>query len=287
MKIMEVNILTSFIAGLISFLSPCVFPLVPAYISYISGISIRDISSSKISINTIFNLISFIIGFSIIFILFGASATFIGQLLAQNKLLISKFASLIIIVFGLQFMGILRLKKGYQFNSTLRTFFWLTLILFVILLYNFFQGWLFLTISILLVLVFNYFNLISFEFLNYEKKLNVNVGKASIISSFILGSSFAFGWTPCIGPILASILTLAAMQDTIYKGIILLSFYSLGLAIPFFIAGILTDLILRSSRRIKKFFGVIEVLAGLLLIVIGILIYADMFIILASFGAKF
>ncbi len=244
-------------------------------------------SSSKISKNTIFNLFSFIIGFSIIFILFGASATFIGQVLAQNKLLISKFASLIIIVFGLHFIGILKLKKNYQFNSILRVFFWLAIILFIILMYNFIQGWLFLTISILLVLTFNYFNLISLDFLNYEKKLNVNVKKASVISSFILGSSFAFGWTPCIGPILASILTLAAMQDTIYKGIILLSFYSLGLAIPFFIAGILTDLLLRSLKRIKKFFGVIEFFAGLLLIIIGILIYTDMFAILASFGTKF
>ncbi|MEO0143808.1 MAG: cytochrome c biogenesis protein CcdA [candidate division WOR-3 bacterium] len=279
---MEVNIFTSFIAGFLSFLSPCVFPLIPAYISYISGISVKDLSGSRISINTILNLISFIFGFSIIFILFGASATFIGQLLSENKLLISKFAGLIVIIFGFHFIGILKIKKNYEVKNYIKTIFWLVLIAIIILTYIFIKNWIFLAISLLLVIIFNYFNLIDFDFLNYEKRFQLNSRRVGILPSFILGSSFAFGWTPCIGPILASILSLAAIQETVFQGIILLTFYSLGLAIPFFIAGVLTDLLLRSSKFIRKFFKVIEILSGLLLIILGVLIYNNSLLFLSS-----
>ncbi|MCS7244626.1 MAG: cytochrome c biogenesis protein CcdA [candidate division WOR-3 bacterium] len=281
----EVNIISALIAGFLSFLSPCVFPLIPAYISYISGISIKDLSNSRISTNTIVNLISFIFGFSIIFILFGASATFIGQVLAQNKLLISKFASLVIIVFGLNFIGIFRYKIQLQHKKLIKILSWIVLALLIIAFYDVFKNWLFLLFSVILITLFNYLNLIDFEFLNYEKKLNVNTTRRGLVSSLILGSSFAFGWTPCIGPILASILSLAAIQETVYQGIILLSFYSLGLGIPFFLAGILTDALLRSVKFMKKFFGIIEVISGILLIVIGILIYNDAFTIFASFSS--
>ncbi|MEO0202912.1 MAG: cytochrome c biogenesis protein CcdA [candidate division WOR-3 bacterium] len=272
---MEVNIFTSFIAGFLSFLSPCVFPLIPAYISYISGISVKDLENSGISLNTILNLLSFIFGFSIIFILFGASATFIGQILAGNKILISKFAGLVVIIFGLNFIGILKLKKNYEIKNYLRIFSWIFLIIAVILIYNFVKDWIFLILSILAVITFNYFNLIDFDFINYEKRLQLNSRNAGIFPSLILGSSFAFGWTPCIGPILASILSLAAIQETLYQGIILLVFYSLGLGIPFFTAGVLTNLLLRSSKFIRKFFKTIEIFSGILLIILGILIYTN------------
>jgi cytochrome c-type biogenesis protein len=283
---MNVDILTSFLAGFLSFLSPCVFPLIPAYISYISGVSIKDLSNSKISINTIFNLLSFIFGFSLIFILFGASATFIGQLLSQNKIIISKFASIVVIIFGLNFIGIFRIKKNFQFNKFIKFLSLIFLILIVIFSFFLFKNWLFLLISIVLIVIFNFFNLINFDFLNYEKKFNYEVRKESLLSSFILGSSFAFGWTPCIGPILASILTLAAVQETVFQGIILLTFYSLGLAIPFFVSGILIDLLLKSIKNFRKFFGIIEFLSGLLLILIGILIYNNAFTIIASLFSK-
>jgi len=279
---MDANIITSFLAGFLSFLSPCVFPLIPAYISYISGISIKDLSNSKISINTTFNLLSFIFGFSLIFILFGASATFIGQLLSQNKIIISKFASLIIIIFGLNFIGVFRIKKDFKFHKFVKFLSFIFLILIVILLFLFFKNWLFLAISIALIIIFNYFNLINFDFLNYEKKFNYEIRKTSLFSSFILGSSFAFGWTPCIGPILASILTLAAVQETVYQGIVLLTFYSLGLAVPFLISGILVDFLLKSIKNFRRFFGVIEFLSGLLLILIGILIYNNAFTLITS-----
>ncbi|MEO0224609.1 MAG: cytochrome c biogenesis protein CcdA [candidate division WOR-3 bacterium] len=279
---MNVDIITSFLAGFLSFLSPCVFPLIPAYISYISGISIKDLSHSKVSMNTIFNLLSFIFGFSLIFILFGASATFIGQLLSQNKIIISKFSSLVVIIFGLNFIGIFKIKKEFQFHRVIKFLSFIFLILIIVFLFLVFKNWLFLVISITLIIIFNYFNLINFDFLNYEKKFNYEIRKTSLFSSFILGSSFAFGWTPCIGPILASILTLAAVQETVYQGIILLTFYSLGLAIPFFISGVLVDFLLKSIKNFRKFFGVIEFLSGLLLILIGILIYNNAFTIIAS-----
>lgn len=283
---MNADIITSFLAGFLSFLSPCVFPLIPAYISYISGISIKDLSNSKISINTIFNLLSFIFGFSLIFIFFGASATFIGQLLSQNKIIISKFASLIIIIFGLNFIGIFRIKKDFKFHKFIKFFSFIFLTTIVIFLFLFFKNWFFLAISIVLIIIFNYFNLINFDFLNYEKKLNYEIRKTSLFSSFILGSSFAFGWTPCIGPILASILTLAAVQETVYQGIVLLTFYSLGLAVPFFISGILVDFLLKSIKNFRRFFGFIEFLSGLLLILIGILIYNNAFTMIASLFSR-
>jgi len=283
---MNADIITSFLAGFLSFLSPCVFPLIPAYISYISGISIKDLSNSKISINTIFNLLSFIFGFSLIFIFFGASATFIGQLLSQNKIIISKFASLIIIIFGLNFIGIFRIKKDFKFHKFIKFFSFIFLTTIVIFLFLFFKNWFFLAISIALIIIFNYFNLINFDFLNYEKKLNYEIRKTSLFSSFILGSSFAFGWTPCIGPILASILTLAAVQETVYQGIVLLTFYSLGLAVPFFISGILVDFLLKSIKNFRRFFGFIEFLSGLLLILIGILIYNNAFTMIASLFSR-
>lgn len=283
---MNADIITSFLAGFLSFLSPCVFPLIPAYISYISGISIKDLSNSKISINTIFNLLSFIFGFSLIFIFFGASATFIGQLLSQNKIIISKFASLIIIIFGLNFIGIFRIKKDFKFHKFIKFFSFIFLTTIVIFLFLFFKNWFFLAISIALIIIFNYFNLINFDFLNYEKKLNYEIRKTSLFSSFILGSSFAFGWTPCIGPILASILALAAVQETVYQGIVLLTFYSLGLAVPFFISGILVDFLLKSIKNFRRFFGFIEFLSGLLLILIGILIYNNAFTMIASLFSR-
>ena len=241
---------------------------------------------SKISINTIFNLLSFIFGFSLIFIFFGASATFIGQLLSQNKIIISKFASLIIIIFGLNFIGIFRIKKDFKFHKFIKFFSFIFLTTIVIFLFLFFKNWFFLAISIVLIIIFNYFNLINFDFLNYEKKLNYEIRKTSLFSSFILGSSFAFGWTPCIGPILASILTLAAVQETVYQGIVLLTFYSLGLAVPFFISGILVDFLLKSIKNFRRFFGFIEFLSGLLLILIGILIYNNAFTMIASLFSR-
>ncbi len=173
----------AFGAGLISFLSPCVLPLIPGYISYISNSSLNELVEKK-NINLL-PLILFTLGFSIIFIIFGAASTFLGQTLLQNSFELRIFAGIVIIIFSLQIIG-----------------------------------------------------LINLNFLNYEKRIQTNNNK-NFYSPIIIGMAFAFGWTPCIGPILGSILVLASTEESINKGILLLSVYSMGLAIPFIISGYL------------------------------------------------
>ena len=176
-----IEILVAFGAGLISFLSPCVLPLIPGYISYISGASLKELLDKK-TINLI-PIILFTVGFSIVFIIFGAASTFIGQVLLQNSYELRIAAGLIIIILSLHIIGIINLK-----------------------------------------------------FLNYEKRIQTNNNR-NIFSPIIIGMAFAFGWTPCIGPILGSILVFAATEESLNKGVLLLFFYSLGLAIPFILSG--------------------------------------------------
>ena len=175
-----IELLIAFGAGLISFLSPCVLPLIPGYISYISGASLDELLANK-KINLV-PLILFTLGFSFVFIIFGAAASYLGQVLLQNSETLRILAGLIIIVFSLQLIGI-----------------------------------------------------ININFLNFEKKIYTKKNN-NIWFSFIIGMAFGFGWTPCIGPILGSILALASTEETVFKAIILLSFYSLGLAIPFILS---------------------------------------------------
>tara|TARA_A100001011_G_scaffold4880_1_gene5631 strand:- start:3230 stop:3937 length:708 start_codon:yes stop_codon:yes gene_type:complete len=213
------ELLIAFSAGLVSFLSPCVLPLVPGYISYISGSTLNEILSQK-KINLL-PIISFTIGFSLVFIIFGATASYLGKLLLKNSNELRILAGLIIIVFSLQIMGIINLR-----------------------------------------------------FLNYEKKININKS-SSIFSSLILGMAFAFGWTPCIGPILGSILVLASTEQNVSKGILLLFFYSLGLAIPFILSGYLIQKFLILSRNLKKKLNIIMKVGGSFLLITGILVLTN------------
>lgn len=230
----DISLFAAFAAGVLSFISPCVLPLVPAYISFISGASLDSLrsdenrwkSTKKVSVRSI----SFILGFSFVFILMGASATFVGGFLLEQFAVLMKIAGVIIIILGLHFLGVFRIK-----------------------------------------------------YLNYEKRLNIKLSKVGIFGAFIAGIAFAFGWTPCIGPILAGILTLAATKETISEGIVLLSFYSLGLGIPFFITGIAMNTFLGVSTRIKKHFKIIEIIAGMFLIIIGLLIVFDYFSIISGY----
>ena len=183
-------------AGLISFLSPCVLPLIPGYISYISGSSINELEDKKNII--LFPTILFTIGFSIVFIIFGAASTFLGQILLKNSYELRILAGLIIIILSFHIIGIINLR-----------------------------------------------------FLNYEKRIQTNI-KKNFFSPILIGMAFAFGWTPCIGPILGSILVLAATEESLIKGIILLSSYSLGLAIPFILSGYLIQKFLIFSKNFKK-----------------------------------
>ncbi len=191
-----IELFIAFGAGLISFLSPCVLPLIPGYISFISGASLNELLEKK-RINPV-PLILFSLGFSFVFIIFGAAASFLGQLLLENSNTLRIVAGLIIIIFSFQLIGV-----------------------------------------------------ININFLNFEKKIYTQRNN-NIWFSFIVGMAFGFGWTPCIGPILGSILALASTEETILRAIILLSFYSLGLAIPFVLSGYLIQRFLMFSKNFKK-----------------------------------
>ena len=214
---MILNLLVAFSAGFISFLSPCVLPLIPGYISYISGRALDEIikDNKSVLLKTIF----FSIGFSIFFISFGITASFIGKLLISYSNQLRIIAGIIIILFSLQFIGLINLKI---LNSETRFF---------------------------------------------TKNYNDN-----LIFPIIVGAAFGFGWTPCIGPVLGSILALAAIEENISKGILLLSFYSLGLAIPFIISGILIDKFLFFSKSFRKYISTITKVGGAILLLTGIAI---------------
>ena len=213
------EIFIAFGAGLISFLSPCVLPLIPGYISYISGSSLNDLLEKK-NINLL-PIILFTLGFSIVFIIFGASATFLGKFLLSNSFPLRIVAGLVIVIFSLHMLGIFKIN-----------------------------------------------------FLNYEKRIQADRNK-SIFSSILIGMAFAFGWTPCIGPILGSILLLASTTESISRCILLLCSYSLGLALPFIISGYLIQKFIIFSKNIRQKVKLIEKIGGTLLLVTGILIITN------------
>jgi len=219
----NITFITAFFAGIISFLSPCVLPLIPGYISFISGVSIQELTDNselkKVREKVLINSLFFVIGFSFVFISFGASATAIGQLLIKHTKVFSIIAGIIIIIFGLHLTGILKIKALYK-----------------------------------------------------EKRFHVMQKPLNVWGSFIIGLAFAFGWTPCLGPIIGSIIAIASVQETVLKGILLLTFYSLGLAIPFMITAYSVTLFFKMFDKIKKHLNIIEWTAGLLLIILGILI---------------
>ena len=214
-----IELIVAFGAGLISFLSPCVLPLIPGYISYISGNSLNELIEKK-SIN-LFPIILFTVGFSLVFIIFGAASTFLGQVLLQNSYELRIAAGLIIIALSLHIIGIINIK-----------------------------------------------------FLNYEKRIHTN-SNTRLYSPVLIGMAFAFGWTPCIGPILGSILVLASTEESLNKGILLLFSYSLGLAIPFILSGYLIQRFLIFSKNFKKNISLVSKIGGIILLITGVLILTN------------
>ena len=240
----NVTLLAAFGAGLLSFISPCVLPLVPGYVSYISGLTLDEMrgttsatgaavavsASPVLRRRVILSSLAFILGFSIVFVGLGASASAIGQFLMERLTVLSRIAGAIIIVFGLHTMGVLRIEWLYQ-----------------------------------------------------EKRMQGPQGRpAGFIGATLVGIAFAFGWTPCIGPILAGILAVAAAQDTIGDGVRLLSAYSLGLGVPFFATALAMDRFFDAFAKIRRHFHKIELVSGALLVVIGVLIFTNRFTIIAQ-----
>ena len=209
----------AFFAGFISFLSPCVLPLIPGYISYVSGSTLNELLESK-RVNIIPTVL-FTIGFSIVFIAFGATSTLIGNFILSNSIELRIASGVIIILFSLQLLG--------------------------------------------------FFN---FKFLNIEKRFQTE-RRPNTFYPVLVGMAFGFGWTPCIGPILGSILALAALESTLVKGILLLTFYSLGLAIPFILSGFLIQKFMSVSKNLKNNMNIISKSGGVILLITGILIITN------------
>ena len=226
-----VNFLTAFLAGLVSFLSPCVLPLIPGYISFISGLSLQDLRASEGTTRRAFlSSVWFVLGFSAVFIALGASATALGALLLQKLSALRIAAGVLIILFGLHLTGIFRIP-----------------------------------------------------FLQYEKKVEIRQRPLTAAGVFLVGAAFAFGWTPCIGPILAGILALASTQETVPQGMLLLAAYSLGLGLPFLAASLGVQAFLRFFGRFKGYLRAVEIASGLLLLVVGALIMADRLTLLSRY----
>ncbi len=224
--------IAAFLAGLVSFLSPCVLPLVPGYVSLISGVGVEELKGQEASLlrKVMLNSIAFIIGFSIVFITLGAISTEVGQIAARYKSLLAQVAGVVIILFGLHLTGILRIKALYA-----------------------------------------------------DKRLHNVKGGSSAWGAFVIGFAFAFGWTPCVGPILAVILGFAAAQDSITKGILLLTIYSLGLAVPFLLTSLGIERSLNFYGRFRRHMHVLEIASGGLLIALGVLLVFGRFTLLARY----
>src|SRR6266853_4371430 len=224
--------IAAFLAGLVSFLSPCVLPLVPGYVSLISGVGVEELKDQEASLfrKVMLNSIAFIAGFSIVFVTLGAISTEVGQLAAQYKAVLARVAGVLIIVFGLHLTGILRIKALYA-----------------------------------------------------DKRLHSVKGGSTPWGAFVIGFAFAFGWTPCVGPILSVILGFAATQDSISKGILLLTIYSLGLAVPFLLTSLLMERFLKFYGRFRRHMHAIEVASGGLLIALGLLLVFGRFTLLARY----
>ncbi len=230
-----IDLFTALLFGLLSFISPCVLPIIPGYISFISGFTLDEMKGDDPSARRalLINSLVFIFGFTVIFVLMGAAATSIGKLLNENLQLISKIAGGIIVIFGLHMIGIFKIG-----------------------------------------------------FLNYEKRFHLQEKKLGVIGSFAVGAAFAFGWTPCIGPVLAGILAIASQQETVYQGILLLFVYSLGLGIPFFLTALSINKFFHVFNAIKKHFHTIEVIGGVMLVIVGILIFTGSLTIIASYLSR-
>jgi cytochrome c-type biogenesis protein len=224
----EISILIAFSAGFLSFVSPCVFPLIPSYLTYVTGVSFKELTDaetrSKLRWATTSHSLLFIMGFSTIFILMGASASYLGQLLLRYQYWIMKAGGVLIIILGIHFTGMINLP-----------------------------------------------------FLQMERRFELKKKPLGYVSSFLVGIVFAAGWTPCVGPILSTILLYASTSKSFATGLVLLTFYSMGLGIPFFLSSLAFNSFLSAFERIKRYMRVITIVSGFFLIGIGTLLLTDTF----------
>lgn len=223
--------IAAFFAGLISFLSPCVLPLVPGYLSLISGAGLEELKAPEAHLmrRVMVNSIAFILGFAVVFIALGAAATEVGQVLGMYKHTLARVAGVVIILFGLHLTGIFKIKALYT-----------------------------------------------------DARLHSVKGSSTPVGAFVIGFAFAFGWTPCLGPILSAILAIAAEQNTLAKGVLLLAVYSLGLAMPFLLTALLMERFLKFYSRFRSKMHALEIASGALLIALGILLVIGRFTLISN-----
>jgi cytochrome c-type biogenesis protein len=223
----DIALVTAFVAGFASFISPCVLPLVPAYLSFMSGVSIADLRAGRrdpSQVRAVFlSSLAFVIGLSTVFMLLGASASAFGQAIQRWMPIFAKIAGVIVVILGIHMTGLVRIP-----------------------------------------------------FLAYERRFQAGSNRAGIATAFVMGLAFAFGWTPCIGPILGGIIALAT-QENVPRGILLLAIYSLGLGIPFLLAGLFLNAFYGFFGRIQRHFHKIEVVAGIILILVGVALIFNFF----------
>jgi cytochrome c-type biogenesis protein len=224
--------IAAFLAGLVSFLSPCVLPLVPGYVSLISGVGVEQLKTheSQLFRKVMLNSVAFILGFSVVFITLGAVATEVSQMLARYRSILAQVAGVVIILFGLHLTGVFKIKALYT-----------------------------------------------------DARLHSVKGGSTAWGAFVIGFAFAFGWTPCVGPVLTVILTFAAAQDSITKGVMLLAIYSMGLAVPFLLTALGVERFLKFYSRFRAHMHAIEVASGALLIALGVLLVIGRFTIISNY----
>ena len=224
--------IAAFLAGLVSFLSPCVLPLVPGYVSLISGAGVEQLKTqeSQLLRKVMVNSIAFILGFSVVFITLGAVATEVSQMLSRYRSTLAQIAGVVIILFGLHLTGVFKIKALYT-----------------------------------------------------DARLHSVKGGSTAWGAFVIGFAFAFGWTPCVGPVLTVILTFAAAQDSITKGVMLLAIYSMGLAVPFLLTALGVERFLKFYSRFRAHMHAIEVASGALLVALGVLLVLGRFTIISNY----
>jgi cytochrome c-type biogenesis protein len=225
MSIEAISFPAAFIAGLLSFLSPCVLPLIPAYFTFITGLSLEELTENRnaeIRTKVFLSTISFVFGFSLVFILMGASASYLGGLMYKYRDLIRVVGGILIILLGVHLTGVIRIRG-----------------------------------------------------LEFEKRINLEKKPLHFLGTFIIGMAFGAGWTPCIGPLLGSILLIAGSQETIRQGMVLLGIYSAGLAIPFIIISVFINLLLMFIKKASRALRYFNAAAGILLIVVGLILVTN------------
>jgi cytochrome c-type biogenesis protein len=270
---MAVSVFSALVAGLLSFLSPCVLPLVPGYISMLSGIGVEQLKEGEGATGRLLSsALAFVIGFSIVFITFGASATAVGSFLVRNRTMLAPIAGALIVLFGLHLVGWL-VKISVRVGLVIGV---LLVLAGVALNLGIGAGLPVKPVQLYAVSTIFLVGPLMTRWLNRDVHLrNVGGNKPGIVSGFLMGFAFAFGWTPCIGPILAFVLAMAATRETVAQGVFLLAVYSAGLAIPFLATALLIGRFMKFYQRFRKHLHTVEVLSGVLLLVIGGLIFVN------------